>query len=146
MKKMLRLFTALAVVVLLCTMPVANAFAENPNDIANTYQVARSGAQGSGMATFNGSGTIYVNMRETNRSVNVSVQVVSLNAEDHEKSYYVAWTTPSGKRYIISDVLGNCETFYFNHHIAEEGTHAFYFLRWDGNTAPFSAAVYIRNA
>lgn len=135
MKKMLRLFATLVIVAMLCTVSTANAFAES-----------KSGAQGSGSAIFNGSGTVYVDMRETNRSVNVSVQIVSLNSADFEKSYYVAWTTPSGHRYIISDVLGNCEPFYFNHHIAEEGRHEFYFLRWDGNTAPFSAGVYIRNA
>lgn len=146
MRKILKRLSVLALVLMMCIMPGANAFAESPVDATSTYQT-RAGAQASGNGTFSVQGTITLEMRETNKNADVYVRVISSKAEDFDAPYYVAWTTPSGHTYTNYNVYGNGEEFYFLFNGgAEKGTHKFYFLRMDGSVERFVATAFIVNA
>ena len=97
------------------------------------------------MFILHGDGHLYINMRETNRAVDVYVQVVSSTKEDMNQTYYVAWNTPSGKSYVLSAVKGDGSKNYFNLHVAEQGTHEFYIYRWDGSNDKFTAGAFIKS-
>lgn len=146
MKKLFKLINAMVIAIILCIMPVASAFAESPSLEAEISQ-ENSGAQGSASEDFHSSGTLYIEMREDNPSVDVYVQVVASTSADFNQQYYVAWTTPSGHIHYISNVLGNGQKYYFGQNISvEKGTHKFYFRRWDGNNSQFLGVAFIRNA
>ena len=109
MKKILSLLIAFSLTFVFSV----NAFATNvPKDkenisSENVYSAKASTAGGSDSGYFHGDGHLYINMRETNRAVDVYVQVVSSTKEDMNQTYYVAWNTPSGKSYVLSAVKGD---------------------------------------
>ena len=116
MKKILSLLIAFSLTFVFSV----NAFATNvPKDkenisSENVYSAKASTAGGSDSGYFHGDGHLYINMRETNRAVDVYVQVVSSTKEDMNQTYYVAWNTPSGKSYVLSAVKGDGSKNYFN--------------------------------
>ena len=147
MKKFLSLLIAFSLTFVFSV----NAFATNvPKDkenisSENVYSAKASTAGGSDSGYFHGDGHLYINMRETNRAVDVYVQVVSSTKEDMNQTYYVAWNTPSGKSYVLSAVKGDGSKNYFNLHVAEQGTHEFYIYRWDGSNDKFTAGAFIKS-
>mgnify|MGYP003371757006 CR=1 FL=1 len=126
----------------------AFATTEEHNRIySKTSEMSTYGAQGANQGDIYGSGELSIDLRAKNTSARVCVQVVARPVEDFDKTYYVAWTTPSG---VVRTLYakGNGEKYYFStgKMTVEKGVHKFYFIRSDGDTSVFYGSARIENA
>lgn len=105
MKKIVSLILTLVLCFGVSSSAFAETLSQTSTPIIKKNVLQKSTASGSAFDTFKEFGYLYINMRETNKSVDVRVQIVSSKASDFEHSYYVAWTTPSNKVYILGNVF-----------------------------------------